>query len=64
MPKLKPHKGLLKRIKVSARGKVMRRMTGAQHLMSGKTGRRRQRLRRSVVVTGRLARTIRRAVGA
>lgn len=52
MHKLKPHKGLAKRVRVSARGKVMRKMSFKGHLMSGKSGRRRQRLRRSVPLRG------------
>ena len=52
MHKLKPHKGLAKRVKVSGRGKVMRRMSFKGHLMSGKSGTRRQRLRRSAPLKG------------
>ncbi|MBW7942983.1 MAG: 50S ribosomal protein L35, partial [Candidatus Kuenenia stuttgartiensis] len=46
MPKLKPHKGLKKRVKITANGKVMRSKAGKSHLMSGKSGRRKQRLRK------------------
>ena len=60
MHKAKPHKGLRKRVKLSARGKVMRRKSFAGHLMSGKSGRRRQRLRRQLPVVGRSAATMRR----
>ncbi|MGB9625769.1 MAG: large ribosomal subunit protein bL35, partial [Phycisphaerae bacterium] len=37
MPKQKTHKGLAKRVKVTARGKVVRRHTFRGHLMSGKS---------------------------
>jgi large subunit ribosomal protein L35 len=50
MPKLKPHKGLLKRVKVTARGKILRRKAGKRHLMASKTGARRRRLGRAGVV--------------
>ena len=61
--KHKPHKGLRKRLKVSARGKVRYKKSFAGHLMSGKSGRRRQRLRRPAILTGAIADNIRRALG-
>ncbi len=63
MPKLKTHKGLRKRIKVSARGKLVHKRSCAGHLMSGKSGRRRQRLRRKLAMTGSLARKAALALG-
>lgn len=45
MPKMKTHKGLTKRIKVSARGKLRYNKSNAGHLMSGKDGNRRRRMR-------------------
>ena len=63
MAKFKPHKGLRKRVKVTARGKVVHKMSFAGHLMSGKPGTRRQRLRRRVVLTGKIAANIKRALG-
>ena len=60
--KQKVHKGLRKRFKVSARGKVRYGKSFAGHLMSGKSGRRRQRLRRTVTLTGAVADNIRRAL--
>lgn len=50
MPKRKPHKGLKKRVTVSARGKVRRNMSFGGHLMSGKSGQRKQRLRKMVAL--------------
>lgn len=50
MPKMKPHKGLKKRVRVSAGKKVLRKMSFSGHLMSAKSGRRRQRLRKRVVL--------------
>ncbi|MBI1335907.1 MAG: 50S ribosomal protein L35 [Phycisphaera sp.] len=38
MPKLKSHKGLLKRIKISGKGKVKFRKSRNGHLRSNKTG--------------------------
>lgn len=53
MPKFKPHKGLLKRVKVTGTGRIKRPKAGMGHLMSGKPGKQRRRLRREVLVTGR-----------
>jgi len=50
MPKQKTHKGLLKRVKVTANGKVLRKRTFGGHLMSGKSGKRRRRIRKMVVL--------------
>ena len=38
MPKLKTHKGLAKRIKITASGKIKHKRMGASHLMSGTPG--------------------------
>ncbi|MBK9129022.1 MAG: 50S ribosomal protein L35 [Phycisphaerales bacterium] len=58
----KTHKGLAKRVKVSARGKVTYKKPFAGHLMTGKSGRRRIRLRRSHTLTGALVKRVRRAL--
>lgn len=50
MPKQKTHKGLNKRVKVTARRKVKRRMSFSGHLLSGKSGGRLRRLRRPTLV--------------
>jgi large subunit ribosomal protein L35 len=63
MPKFKPHKGLKKRVKITARGKLMRQMSFGGHLMSGKSGQRRRRLRRRAPLVGRCGENVRRALG-
>lgn len=50
MPKQKTHKGLAKRVKVTARGKIKHRRAGASHLMSGKSAKSRRRIRRPAIV--------------
>lgn len=45
MPKNKPHKGLLKRIRVSKTGKVRHRSAFHKHLSSHKSGKRLRQLR-------------------
>lgn len=47
MPKQKAHKGLTKRMKVTARGKLKHRRAGASHLMSVKNAKRRRTIRRT-----------------
>lgn len=49
MPKLKSHKGLLKRVKVTARGKVKFSRAGSSHLMSHKSGDKCRKLRQKAV---------------
>ena len=46
MKSRKPHKGLTKRVKISARGKVIRHKAGRRHLLSVKNGKRCRHLRR------------------
>jgi len=45
MPKNKPHKGLLKRMKITKSGKVKHRSAFHSHLSSHKTGKRLRQLR-------------------
>ena len=45
MPKNKPHKGLLKRIRISKTGLVRHRTAGHKHLRSGKGGKRLRQMR-------------------
>lgn len=56
------HKGLRKRFKLSANGKPRFKKPFAGHLMSGKSGRRRQRLRRAGILTGAIAANVREAL--
>ncbi|HUV66284.1 MAG TPA: 50S ribosomal protein L35 [Sedimentisphaerales bacterium] len=51
MPKQKTHKGLSKRVKVTATGKVKHRRAGTGHLLSGKNAKRRRRLNRPATMT-------------
>jgi large subunit ribosomal protein L35 len=60
----KTHKGLAKRFKLSANGKPSCKKPYSGHLMSGKAGRRKQKLRRPCVLDGKIADNIRRALGA
>jgi large subunit ribosomal protein L35 len=62
MPKMKAHKGLAKRVRVSASGKVRHKKINAGHLMSGKTGARKRRLRQTATMYDVLAKKARRAL--
>ena len=48
--KRKAHKGILKRMRLTRRGKIVRSRANRGHLMSGKSGARRRRLRRKATV--------------
>ncbi len=50
MPKLKTHKGVKKRVRVSKSGKLKRSKGFAGHLMASKSGNRRRHLRKSCLV--------------
>lgn len=53
MVKVKPktHKGLLKRVKVTANGKVKRKASFGGHLMSSKRSKRRRQIRQMVLMS-------------
>jgi large subunit ribosomal protein L35 len=63
MPKQKTHKGLKKRVKITATGKVMHKRTGGGHLMSGKNAKRRRRVRSSSIMKSAMAKTVRIELG-
>ena len=59
MPKMKTHKGLKKRVKVTASGKVMAHKSFKGHLMTGKSAKRRRRLDKTMIVTEVYAKVMR-----
>ncbi len=63
MPKQKTHKGLSKRVKITAAGKVERKHCGGGHLMSGKNAKRRRRVGSSAIITGVTAKTVKTQLG-
>ena len=52
MPKQKTHKGLSKRVKITASGKIKRKRCGASHLMNSKNAKRRRRLASATLIKG------------
>ncbi len=59
MPKQKTHKGLKKRVKVTASGKIKRSRAGAGHLMGSKNAKRRKRLSTATGMTKAMTKTTR-----
>ncbi len=62
MPKNKTHKGVAKRFKLTAKGKVKFKKSFAGHLMSGKSGNRKRHLRKPAFLSGAIAATIKRSL--
>jgi len=58
MPKLKPHKGILKRFKITRHGKVVAHHAGKRHLLSTKNTKRKRHLRKPGVLNPEPARRI------
>jgi large subunit ribosomal protein L35 len=63
MPKQKSHRGAAKRFKVTGGGKVVRRNSMANHILTKKTTKRKRRLRKPSEVTGKVARKIKQIIG-
>ncbi|MBN1492264.1 MAG: 50S ribosomal protein L35 [Phycisphaerae bacterium] len=63
MPKQKTHKGTAKRVKVTGRGKVVRKQSFRGHLMSGKSGDRKRQMRGTIVLPKADAKRAREALG-
>ncbi len=59
MPKQKTRKGVVKRFKLTASGKVKRRKAFARHLMTDKTSKRKRQLRQGTMVSSVDAKRIR-----
>ena len=55
MPKMKRHKGSVKRFRTSANGKLKRVQAGKKHLNSHKSGKRKRHLRAKIAEVGRVA---------
>jgi large subunit ribosomal protein L35 len=51
MPKMKPHTGMGKRVKVSGSGKLIHEQAGKRHLLEVKSSRRTRRLSATVEIT-------------
>ena len=58
MPKQKTHKGLRKRVKITASGKVRHKRCCGGHLMSGKNAKRRRTIAGSSALTKTMGKTV------
>lgn len=63
MPKQKTHKGLKKRVKVTASGKVKYKRSCGGHLMSSKNAKRRRRIASSSILDSSVTAKIKTALG-
>jgi large subunit ribosomal protein L35 len=63
MPKQKTKKGLLKRIKITAKGKVKHRKAGSGHLLSNKPGKTLHKHKRKLTAHKTIAKKLERALG-
>jgi large subunit ribosomal protein L35 len=60
--KHKTHKGLKKRIRITAKGKIKHKREGTGHLMSHKSGKRVRKLRKRLTVHKRIAKKLERVL--
>lgn len=63
MPKLKTHKGTAKRIKLTSTGKLTRRRAFGSHLLAKKSKSRKRAINQTAVVTGSIAKNVKRSLG-
>ena len=63
MPKMKTNKAVAKRFKVTATGKVMKRMPGRGHLLSNKSAKRIRNGRKATELDKSFSKTIRTLLG-
>jgi len=54
----KSHKGILKRLRVTCTGKIVRKKNGKRHLLSGKNGKQLRRLDQRATVPDHIAKQI------
>ncbi len=63
MPKMKTNKSVAKRVKLTARGKLLRHRTSGGHLKSRKSNKRLRKLRKACLVHPRFARCAKAMLG-
>lgn len=64
MPKLKSHRGAKKRFKLTAKGRVKRGHSLANHILTKKTQKRKRKLRKSTLVSKSMEKQIRLMISA
>ncbi len=63
MPKMKTHKGTAKRIKITSTGKLTRQRAFGNHMLQKKSKRRKRAINTTAIVTGKIAKNVKRALG-
>ena len=63
MPKMKTNKSVAKRVKITARGKLMRHRAGAGHLKSRKSNKQLRRMRKACPVPASFVATAKAMLG-
>jgi len=63
MPKLKTHKGTAKRIKLTSTGKLTRKRAFGNHMLTKKSKSRKRVINTTAIVSGGMAKNIKRALG-
>jgi large subunit ribosomal protein L35 len=63
MPKIKTHKGTSKRVKLTAKGKVVRGRAFGTHLLAKKSKGRKRNINTDANVTGTVAKNLKKALG-
>ena len=62
MRKLKTKKALAKRVRITKKGKVLRRKAGKSHLLSSKSKKRKRQLRKQGLVKKKYTKMVKRAL--
>lgn len=63
MPKLKTHKGTAKRVKLTGSGKIVRQRASGGHLLAKKSKSRKRAINATGIVTGKIAKNVKRSLG-
>jgi large subunit ribosomal protein L35 len=63
MPKLKTHKGTVKRIRVTKSGKLLRENAATHHKLSSQTKRGKRSKREDTGLTGKIAKNVKKLMG-
>jgi large subunit ribosomal protein L35 len=63
MPKMKTHKGTAKRIKLTSTGKLTRQRAFGNHMLQKKSKSRKRAINTTAIVTGGMAKKVKRALG-
>lgn len=64
MPKLKTHRGTAKRVRITPTGKIMRRRAFGGHFLAHKSASRKRVIGSTAIVGGKIAKNLKRAIGA